>query len=470
MKKTLLTLTLLGFSFSVHAGEVSVGTDKRTNLSVAIYNQDLALVNDTRMTSLAKGLNDIAFLDVSASIRAETALVKGSGFYVKEQNFNYDLLTYTSLLEKSLGQDVTLEYINPGNGDKIVEKGQIISNAGGMPVLKIGDRIDANYPGRIIFNTVPKSLRSKPTLTLALMANTAVKTSVGLSYLTRGLSWKADYVAEMNKDETEISINGLVTLNNTSGVSYENAKLQLVAGNVNQVQPMMMKSMRSNEMMMESAFADTGAGMAQESFMDYHLYTMSGTVDIMDNQTKQVSLLNGKAKVEKEYTYRNLFSIYNGNSYGSNFKARKPDVSIKFENSKEQGLGMPMPAGVLRVYKPDSKGALLFAGEDRINHTPKNEEVEIKLGEAFDITAKGKRVSFKNYGSKTYEAEYELILKNAKDTSENVNIFQYIPNGTKILSENHKSVVENSNEIKWNVLISANGEKTLKFKVRVVSE
>ncbi len=468
MLKLLLGLFVLT-TFTVNAKEINLGTDKRMDLSIAIYNENLALVNDVRNLSLVSGINNVAFSDVSALIRAESALVKGSGFFVKEQNFNYDLLSYQSLLDKSVGREVTLEYVNPGNGDKKIEKGKIISNANGSLVLKIGDKIEANYPGRVIFHSIPDTLRAKPTLVLSLNAKKSANTIVGLSYLTGGLSWKADYVAEMNKDETEFTINGLVTLNNTSGVAYENANLQLVAGSVNQVQPMMMKMSR-NAPMAEMAYADTGAGMESEAFMDYYLYSVSGKVDIANNQTKQVSLLNGSAKIKKDYIYENLFNIYNSKSYAGEFEKRNPRVEVVFNNNEKEGLGIPLPAGIIRVYKADSKGKMLFAGEDRISHTPKNEQVKIKLGDAFDITAKGKRTDYKSLGSKNFEATYEVVVKNAKDTDEIVKVEQYIPSGATIISENIKSVKINSNKHAWNVKIDGGREAKLVVKIRVEND
>ncbi len=471
MYKYLLVFVCSLVALSVRAEEQQISTEKQTDLSVAIYNENLALVNDVRTIELKKGLNEIAFLGVSALIKPETALIKGNGFFVKEQNFNFDLLSYSSMLEKSVGQKVMLEYINPGNGNKIVEYGELLSTANGSVVLKIGDRIETNYPGRVVFLSIPKSLRAEPTLVLSLDAEKTVKEQAGLNYLTEGLSWKADYVAELNADETAMSVNGMITLTNTSGVGYEKANMQVVAGNVNQVKPMMYESARNDVMFAKSVSAYGGsAGAQREEFMDYHLYSIPGKVNIENNQTKQVSLLSGNAKVKKDYIYNNLFSIYYDKNSVQKFEKVNPKIELVFDNNDKDGLGVPLPAGIIRVYKSDSKGQTLFAGEDNISHTAKNEEVKINLGEAFDITAEGKKTSFKSYGTKKFAAEYEVIFKNPKDEDVEIKFYQRLPNAGKIINENVKSLQENANEILWVIKVPKNKESKLTFTVMVDDE
>ncbi len=237
----------------------TIGVDAQKNLDITIYNENRALVNDTRAADLTKGKNAIAFADVSSQIMPESALLQGKDIELMEQNFNYDLLSESSLLEKAVGSTVTVEYINPATGAIKQNQAELLAVNGISPILKINGKIETQYPGRVIFNKVPDNLLAKPTLIMDVQSKSAQSQDLELSYLTRGLSWKADYVAELNDAENKMNLNGLVTLNNNSGVDYKNANLKLVAGDVNivqnYVQPRMMKSMA----LMESA-ADMATG------------------------------------------------------------------------------------------------------------------------------------------------------------------------------------------------------------------
>ena len=471
MLKHLIAFLLFFSPLPAFSQEAEVPITARSDLHIAIYNHNLALVKDKRKVSLKQGDNKIAFSGVSALIRPETALVRGQGFSVLEQNFNFDLLDYNSLLNKSIGAKVKLIDVNPGNGDTVVEYGEVLSNAHGSVVLKVGDRIETNYPGRIVFLDIPKTLRSKPTLVIDVVSTATAAQDIDLSYLTGGFSWKADYTAELDNAEKELKVSGLVTLTNTSGVDYKGALMQLVAGNVNQVSSgfAVMKAapmMAMREMAMDNA-AYAG-GVVQEAFMDFHLYTVPRRVDIEDNQTKQISFISGLAQVSKEYIYDSPFNIYSG-GIDNSFEKRNPDVKLKFKNDETQGLGAPLPAGIFRVYKSDSQGRTLFAGEDNIRHTPKGEEVKIKLGQAFDVTTSGKRKSFTQLGNKSYEASFELTVKNAKAEDIVVDVYQDFPNNYRILSESVEHEEKSSNRLLWQVPVPREGEAVFNFSVRVTN-
>ena len=244
MRTFLVAGTALALALTASAAawaETSVTTDSQTGVSVTIYNQDLALIRDSRKVPVALGENDIAFIDVAAGMRPETALLNSDGgiLDVLEQNFDFDLLTAQKLLEKSVGQKIRVFRTNPETGEDSSEEAEVLSVADGQAVLKIGDRIETAIPGRFVYSGVPANLRARPTLVVKANAEKAGDVAVDLSYLSRGLSWSADYVVDLAADEKTLSINGLVTLTNQSGVTYKDAKLQLVAGNVNQVQPYM---------------------------------------------------------------------------------------------------------------------------------------------------------------------------------------------------------------------------------------
>ena len=445
------------------AQEARLTFNDQTAVAVTIYNENLALVKDRRNASLVQGLNNIAFIDVSGQMRPETALLHADGekLTLLEQNFEFDLLTHEKLLEKSVGQNVTVIKTNPATGAETVEVAKVLSVAGGL-VLKIGDRIETQYPGRVVFDRIPAELRARPTLVLTVDSPTAALRLVELSYLTGGLSWKADYVAELAADEKTIELSGWVTLTNTSGTFYRDARLQLVAGEVNQVQPMMEKEMRT----MDMAAGSQAPAMAEEGLFEYHLYTLQRPTTIADNQTKQVALLSGSGvPVRKELRFVNISQAYN---YPMAEQPRvNATVRLMFDNKEQDKLGMPLPMGIVRVYKNDSSGQAIFVGEDRIAHTPKGETVKLALGQAFDVTAQPKQTEFEQLSDRIFEAAFEIEIKNAKKEAVTVRIDENIPGMWEILSESHPHEKVDAFQAGWNVDVPAEGASTLKYKVRV---
>lgn len=445
------------------AQEVRLTYNDQTAVAVTIYNENLALVKDRRKAALAQGLNAIAFVDVSGQMRPETALLhaEGAKLNLLEQNFEFDLLTQEKLLEKSVGEMVKVIKTNPATGAETVEEARVLSVAGGL-VLKIGDRIETAYPGRVVFDRIPPELRARPTLVLTLESPDAAERQVELSYLTGGLGWKADYVAELAADEKTLDLSGWVTLTNTSGTFYREAKLQLVAGEVNQVQPMMEKEMRT----MATDGVAASAPMAEEALFEYHLYTLQRPTTILDNQTKQVALLSGSGvAVRKELRFVNISQAYN---YPMAEQPRvNATVRLMFDNKEADKLGMPLPMGIVRVYKNDSAGQAIFVGEDRIAHTPKGETVKLALGQAFDVTAQPKQTGFEQLSDRVFEAAFEIEIKNAKKESIVARLDENIPGMWEILSESHPHEKIDAFQASWNVEVPAEGASTLKYKVRV---
>jgi hypothetical protein len=442
--------------------------DGQTAVAVTIYNQDLALVRDSRSISLAPGQQTLAFREVSAKIRPETALLAAPSIQVLEQNFEYDLLTPEALLNKYVGKTVKLIKTHPTTGEEAAETATVLS-AGSGTVLKVGDRIEAGVPGRLVFPDVPENLRDRPTLTMLVESKDGGKQDAVLSYLTGGLSWKADYVAELGADDASLNLSGWVTLTNESGASYQNAKLQLVAGDVNRAkdvtpQPMPMR------MAVGSAEAVMNKSMAEESMFEYHLYTLGRPTTIKEKQSKQVSLLQASAvKVKKEFVLRGL-DYYYGSQAGELGRKIKVGVFLELKNSKEAGAGQPLPAGVMRVYKKDSSGSLQFVGEDRIDHTPENEIVRLKLGDAFDVTANKKQTDFKkaSWTSGTaFESAYEIELKNAKDEAVTVKVLEPVPGDWEMLEESAPHKKEAANTAVWEIKVEPKASASLKWRVRV---
>lgn len=446
------------------AAETVVTPQTRKSFNVTVYNDGLGLVKDSRTVTFGAGMNSIAYQGVSAQIQPESALFAGEDVKVLEQNFNFDLLSRRSLLQKFLGREVQVINTNPGNGQETTETAQILSVDAGL-VLKIGTRIETDYKGRLIFPDVPADLRDKPTLVVDVMSAKPGSRDVQLSYLTNGLTWRADYVAELNADENALKLNGWVTLTNTSGIAYENADIQFVAGKINRVRPqprpMLMYAAKARSM----GTADNA--MAEENLMDYHLYSLGRPTTILSNQTKQLALLSaGQVKTEKEYRIDDIAPVYPAEGRFE-FDSRGVKVFLKFENTLMSGLGLPLPAGIVRVYKANADQKIFFVGEDSISHTPKNEKVRLTLGEAFDVTVSGKQTKFNRIAEKVYEASYELTFKNARETPVTVAYYQSFPGTWTVTASSIVSSQPNAGQALWNVTVPANGKTDLSYTVRV---
>jgi hypothetical protein len=444
------------------------------SVAVTIYNQDLALVKDTRKVTIKVGLNALALRDVSAQMRPETALLRSinapGSLALLEQNFDFDLLTPQKMLEKYVGKTVGIVKTNPTTGVETTEQATVLAANNGV-VLKVGNRIETGVPSnnlsRIVYDDVPANLRDRPTLVTQILNKGATDQTVELSYLTGGLGWKADYVAELNEKENQLDLSGWVTLSNTSGASYKNAKLQLVAGDVNLVQQNMRPMMK--QMRGEMMATDAAAPMAEEGLLEYHLYTLDRPTTIAENQTKQVALLSATSvPVGKELVLQGAEYYYQG-QYGEIGTKMKVGVFIEFNNKEASKLGMPLPKGILRVYKKDSKGNAQFVGEDNIDHTP---NVRLKLGQAFDVTADKKQTDFKvlpnpQKGHNAYESAYELVLKNAKKEKVTVTVQEPIGGDWKIVSENAQHSKVNSHLAVWKIDVPAEGSTTLTYRAQV---
>ncbi len=465
----------LAFSTVVYGNVVerpSTLADQQS-IAVTIYNENLALVKDQRRLSLAAGLNRLALREVSARMRPETALLRSLShpgtLTLREQNFDFDLLTPAKLLEKYVGREVRIVRTHPMTGAESVETATVLAANGGV-VMRIGDRIETGLPGRIVYDGVPANLRDRPTLVSELDAARAGAQTVELSYLTGGLAWKADYVAELNAADTALDLNGWVTLTNTSGTAYPNAKLQLVAGDVNRVREEMRLAAKSTAMRDRAEAA--APAMAQEALFEYHLYTLARPTTIADNQTKQVALLGAQSvPVTKELVLKGS-DYYYRSSVGGIGQKLKVGVFVQFANRESSRLGMPMPKGVVRVYKKDSAGNAQFVGEDRIDHTPRNETVRLKLGEAFDVTADKKQTDFKrreptNRASYVFETAYEVVLRNAKKEPVTVVVREPVPGDWTMLEESQRHAKPAAGTAEWHVAIPAEGSATLRYRVLV---
>lgn len=456
--------------------EVPTTLKDQQALAVTIYNDNLALVKDQREVRLPKGLAALAFQEVSAQIRPETALLRNltspKDFWVAEQNFDFDLLTPAKLLEKYVGEQVTVVRSVPnadGAGAKEVRETATVLATNSGTVLQFADRIETSIPGRLIFPKVPETLRARPTLVVSLHSPLEKPQKLELSYLTGGLSWRADYVANLAADEKTMDLSGWVTLTNQSGAAYPNATLQLVAGDVNRARE---GEVREMALMSRAKALPAAPQMQEESLFEYHLYTLDRPTTLKENQTKQVALLSASAvPVRKEYLLQGQGHYYSG-SYGDLGQKLKVGVFVEFDNRTEARMGLPLPKGIVRVYKRDGEGRPQFVGEDSIDHTPKNETVRLKLGEAFDVTAKRKQTDFKKLGGSgrynyVYESAFEVELRNAKKEAVTVSVLEPMPGDWELLQQSHPATKEASGTARFKVEVPAEGKATLTYRVRV---
>jgi hypothetical protein len=475
MKMSPLALLLAALPLCAQLKEIPTTQKDQQSLAVTIYNENLALVKDTREVRLPKGEVALAFQEVSAQIRPETALLRDithpEGFWVAEQNFDFDLLTPQKLLDKYVGEKVGIITTQREDNGKTTEKREeaLVLATNNGTVLQFPDRIETSYVGRIVFPKVPENLRARPTLVISLNSPVAATQKLELSYLTGGLAWRADYVANLASDEKTMDLSGWVTLTNTSGVAYPNATLQLVAGDVNRVQPK-----RQYAYMAKNGGAPPPAPppqMQEENLFEYHLYTLDRPTTMKADQTKQVALLSASSiQIRKEYLLRGESYYYQG-SYGEIGAKLKVGVFVEFDNREANRMGMPLPKGVVRVYKRDSEGRAQFIGEDAIDHTPRNETVRLKLGDAFDVTARRKQTDYKSLGAigkyhYNYETAFEVDLKNAKKEAVTVSVLEPINGDWEIIQQSHPHTKESAGAAKFKVTVPAEGIATLTYRVR----
>lgn len=466
---------MLGLALT--AGALAQTEEQRSTLAdqqavaVTIYNDNLALIKDQRKLQLKQGATALAFRDVSAKMRPETAMLRSinapGSLSVQEQNFDFDLLTPQKLLEKYVNRSVSIVRTNPATGQETTEQAQVLSASNGV-VLRIGQRIETGIPGRIVYSDVPPNLRDRPTLVMSLDNTGTQQQDVELSYLTGGLAWKADYVVELNAGDDKLDISGWVTLTNTSGASYRNAKLQLVAGDVNQVTPVMQGAVRAMAPA-PAAMQKAKSDMVEESLFEYHLYTLTRPTTIAENQIKQVSLLSASGVPARKELLLRGNDYYYQSSYGELGQKMKVGVFVEFDNKETSQLGMPLPKGIIRVYKKDGLGNAQFIGEDRVDHTPKNEKVRLKLGDAFDVTADKKQTDFKKLAGTgkynyMFESAYELVLKNAKKEPVVVTVQEPMPGDWQVLSESLPHTKSASNTAVWKVGVPAEGSTRLVYR------
>lgn len=443
--------------------------DDQTGVALTIYNVNLGLVKDQRQLRLFNGLGDLRFMDVAAQIIPTSVHIKSlidpETLQVLEQNYEYDLLNPQKLLDKYVGKEVRLYTKNPYTEREEIVTATLLAN-NGQPIFKIGDEITFGHPGRIIFPGVPENLNAKPTLVWMLENTLPSMQNIEASYLTSGINWRSDYVVTLNDKDDKADLSGWVTIDNHSGTTYKNAKLKLVAGDVNRVkdeQEYFDKMKR--EIVMEAKAA--APQFKEDSFFEYHIYTLERPATVKDNQAKQISLVTADdIPVRKELLYYGA-NYYYYSRYGETISNQKIGVFVEIQNKKENNLGIPLPKGTVRVYKADKEGSLQFVGEDSIDHTPKDEKVRIKLGDAFDVVGSRKQTEWKKIAYDTYEAAFEISLRNHKKEDVVVKVVEPIPGDWTMLSSSRDYKKSDAFIAEFNVPVPKDKEVKLTYRVRM---
>jgi hypothetical protein len=480
-------------SVAQEATRVVTGEGQRQSANLTIYNNNLALVRETRRVDLPRGTVILRYEDVAKQVRPETVYIRdvqdANAVRVLEQNYRYDVLTPSRLLELAVGQDLTLVRENPATGEETRVSGELLSTGAvpqpsygydpygygggyynptyvdvGSVVWRTEEGITWGDVGRVVFPSVPDNFVARPTLEWLLQATGGQRT-IEATYLTYGMSWQADYVLVLAEDEKLGDLAGWVTLRNDAGISLRDVRLQLVAGQVS-VEP-------------QYGYYGYGygrgggyggeygaGGFAEQGMFEYHLYTLERNTDVMDREQKQVQLLGADAiPMEKKFRLQGD-SYYFVSEYSAPIENLQVGVFLEFINAREAGLGVALPAGVIRVYKADSSGAQQFIGEDRINHTPREERIKLRLGNAFDIAAERKQTDYEILSSNLYETEWEIKIRNRKDETIVVEVLEPMAGDWDIVQKSHDFVKESARLVRFDLTCPPDQEIVLTYRVR----
>jgi hypothetical protein len=445
---------------------VTATIDDQVDLAVTVYNSNVALVRDVRQVSLPAGAGVLHLSGIAASVNPATvhfrSLTEPTRLAVLEQNYQFDLLDPQRLLRKYIGRDVKL--VRYGTKEEVTARLLAFNDA---PVWQIGEEIVTGLQAeQFRFPEIPDNLHSRPTLVWQLDNAGGRRHQIETSYLAGNVRWSADYVLTVARDEARADLDGWVTINNTSGAAYPNAKLQLVAGELNRV--------RTDGFVLDAAASPAAAqerraeSFARETFSEYHLYSLERRTTIAENETKQISMLDGAGvPVRKQFVVNGQQFYYRNRQQPGAPIRDSVRVYYRFRNDSRSGLGAPMPAGVVRVYQADSKGGIHFAGEDRIGHTPKDEELALQIGTAFDVICERRQTDFRNLGPGLYEMAYEVTLRNHKDGPISVQVNEPIAGDWQMLSATHEAAKTDAFAAQFEVPVAASGESVLRYRVRV---
>jgi hypothetical protein len=457
MRKSILLSLLIAAPALAQTGANTIPPPSQSaqgDVAVTIYNGDLALVQDTRQLDVPAGRSRQEFPDVSAQIRPETVTLSGAGVGIVEQNFDFDLLSPQALMEKAVGETITLVRTNPATGAEVRERARVLAANGGV-VLQIGERIevlrDDGLPVRVIFDRVPENLRARPTLSVTVQSERAGRRPVTLTYLSAGLGWSADYVALFDEANGRMDVQGWITLTNNSGTPYVNANTLLVAGAVGA------GNQQNYGRRQQGPIRNPGTETSdRERLGDFYLYPLAARTTIANRQTKQVSFLDVHGTpAARAYEYRNAW-------LGTTEQPVSANTVLRFSSSREQGLGDALPAGTVRVYQRDARGNPQFVGESAIGHTPMGSELGLTTGQAFDVKVRAVVERRERVNSDRWRTTMRYTLTNARPNAVTVDLLQSgLWGDTRIAEESMPSQRRSADEALWHVPVPANGEASV---------
>ncbi|MDI7266467.1 MAG: DUF4139 domain-containing protein [Myxococcota bacterium] len=489
-----LSVTAAGEAAAQQAARAVSDASGRQTVNLTIYNNNLALVRETRRIDLPRGTVALRYEDVARQVRPETVYIRDvqdpAAVAVLEQNYKYDVLTPSRLIELHVDRDITLVRQNPATGAEQRVGARILSTGtpsaaavygydpygGGMQQPAFVDSFSVVYRteegitfgdvGRIVFPGVPENFVARPTLEWLLNAPRGGQRTIEATYLTYGMSWQSDYVLVLAEDERKGDLAGWVTLRNDAGISFRDVRLQLVAGDVS-IEPQYQAHRYGMAAMAQRRGGGYGAGgFAQEGMFEYHLYTLERNTDIADREQKQVQLLDvDGVPMEKKYRLHGDAGYYIS-QYAGSMEDLRVAVWIEFVNAGRAGLGVALPAGVIRVYKADSSGAQQFIGEDRIGHTPREERIKLELGKAFDIAAERKQTDYEILSGDVYEAEWEIKIRNRKTEAVVVEVLEPMAGDWEVVSKTHEFVTESARLVRFDVTCPPDREVVLRYRIR----
>ncbi len=458
------------------------GKDKANDgesVAITVYNQNFGLVKDIRKVELKEGINNLRFDDVAAAIDPTSvsflSLTAPNSVVVREQNYQYDLMDVSTILSKSVGKELKIRQYSGGgmhevSGTLLNSPLVTVSDSNGNVsqrsqaiVLKTPSGIVLGANGEVELAELPSGLVAKPSLLWKLQADKGGEHRAEISYQTQGMNWKCDYVAVANNDDTACDLTSWVTLDNKSGASFKQASLKLMAGDVHRVTQ---NAMPRGFALMKSAMAGAAAPQfSEQSFAEYHLYSLAGRTDLNNNETKQLTLFNAASVPVKK-----LFVFESGsvNHYRqANGQGQKVNVKLEIANTQGNNLGMPMPKGKVRVYKKDQDGAMQFVGEDLIDHTPKDEKVRLYMGDAFDIVGERKQTNYQQISQRLLKQSFEISLRNHKEKEVTVTVIEHAYGDWKVVNSSQPFTKKDSHTIEFAVKVPANGESKVTYDLEI---
>lgn len=465
----ILLIAILFSCFSLKAiTEHSTDIEDQEEISVTVYNSNIGLIKDVREVYMERGEVSLKFMDVASQINTKSVQVKSltspHNMQILEQNYEYDLMNYSKMMDKFVGKKVKLLTTNEFKDKKEVVEAKLMSYNSGQPIYKIDNEIHLGHSGRVILPEIPENLIATPTLIYLLDNNYGRTQKLQATYLTGGINWIADYVMEVSEDDKECDINGWVTINNTSGATYKDAKLKLVAGEVHRVEDLRDRT----QIYAEKAARQAGAPQfEEEEFFEYHLYKLNRKSTLKNNQEKQIQLLEAKGvSIDKELVVYGISGYYT-RRYREKIPKQDVNVYLSFKNSKDNRMGMALPKGTIRIYKPDSDGMLQFIGEDRIDHTPENEIIRVKVGKAFDVVCERTQTDYSRISDYVYETSWEITLRNHKEEETYVSLIEPLWGDWEVISSSHKYEKVDAHTIKFRVNVKPEEEEKVTYTVRV---